>query len=311
MVKSEGPVVSVCLITYNHVRFIRDAIESILKQQADFYWDIFIADDCSTDGTTQIVKEYATKYPGKIKLVTHRHNVGLHQNFIDLFTAPQSRYIAFLDGDDVWTDPLRLQKQVAFLEQHPEYVMVYGKHALMDEAGNEKPFKKRPPYKSGFIFTDIMMSRFLPPMAAALMRNSEVKKVYKNKTEPGIDFYLIASLCKNGKVAYMDEIFFCYRMNAASITNSQKPFMSDLFVKNMRLFENEYPALVKKGIKNGQLRQLYHDAEGEPGLKNIFLLLKNFQFSWLYFRQLVKCFLKTINNFFFKKNMQKKYHESF
>ncbi len=306
MIESANPVVSVCVITYNHVKFIKAAIESILQQQANFYWNIIIADDCSTDGTTAIVKEYAVNYPDRIQLITHEKNVGLHQNFIDLFTAPQSKYVAFLDGDDIWTDTLRLQKQVDFLEQHSEYAMVYGRHGLMDEAGNPKPYRRIPPYKSGYIFKDIMLCKFLPPMAAALMRNSEIQKIYKNKNEPGIDFYLIATLCKNNKVAYMNESFFCYRINAASITNSQKPFMSNLFVKNMSLFQNEYPGLVKKGIKNGQLKELYHHAEKEPGFKSFFLLLKKFRFSPLYLRQLAKSLLHTPTNNPFTKGTQTK-----
>lgn len=305
MERIDNPVVSVCLITYNHVRFINSAIESILKQRTNFYFDIYIADDCSTDGTTEIIKNYAAKYLDKVKLIIQTKNVGLHQNFIDLFTAPQSKYIAFLDGDDIWADDLRLQKQVDFLEVNPEYGMVYGRYSLMDEAGNIRQYRKIPAYKSGFIFKDIMLGKFLPPMAAALMRNSEVQKIYRNKTEPGIDFFLIASLCKNNRVAYMNEIFFVYRINAASITNTQKPFLAALFEKNMRLFENEYPHLVKQGIKNGKLNQLYLSAEYEPSFKMLFLLVKEFRFTALHLRQMIKCFLKSVQHIFHKKNMPK------
>lgn len=294
MIKSDLPIVTVCLITYNHSRFIREALESILEQRANFVWDIIIADDFSTDGTTEIVKEYAAKYPNKIKLILQPHNVGLQQNFIDLFTAPNSKYIAFLDGDDIWTNSLRLQKQVDFLDQHPDYAMVYGKHLLMDEYGNNRKYKKIPKYKSGYIFKDVILCKYLPPMAAALMVNTEVKKIYSTKKEPGIDFYLIASICKDNKVAYMDDYFFSYRINDASITNSQRPFMNKLFVKNMLLFEKDAPFLVKKGIKNGQLRLLYLYAEKYPSIKTFFSLLKSFKFSVTHFKQLVKCLFNII-----------------
>lgn len=288
------PVVTVCIITYNHREYIRDAVESVLAQQAGFEWDIIIADDCSTDGTTEIVKEYAALYPGKIKLILQNPNVGLNQNFIDLFTAPVSKYVAFLDGDDVWVNPNRLNIQVECMETHPDCALVYGKYNLMDEKGKIKPFKKRPPYKSGYIFEDIILCRFLPHMASALMRNDMIKKVYPEKKGIGVDFFLVASICKNNKALYLDEIFFNYRINATSITNVQRQGVSETFLKIMGFFEAEYPALVKRGIKNGHQILLYHYAEKNPGLKSLSLLLKNFTFSGIYFKQLAKCMISIV-----------------
>jgi len=294
MANKEFPLVTVCVITYNHNKFIKSALESILEQRTSFWWNIIIADDFSTDGTTEIIKEFASQYPDKIKLILQNHNVGLNKNFIDLFGAAQSKYVAFLDGDDVWSDPIRLEKQFHFLENNPEYAMVYGKHTLMDEAGIKKSYRKIPSYKSGYIFKDILLCKFLPPMAAALIRNSEVKKIYLNNNAPGIDFFLIASICKNNKVAFLNENYFCYRINNHSITNSQRPYMSDLFLKNIMLFHNEYPEFVKKGIKNFQQNQLYLIAEKEPTLKHFYLLVTNFRFSSIHIRQQLKCFLNLI-----------------
>ena len=104
------PLLSVCLITYNHVNFIKQAIDGVLMQKVDFAWELIIADDFSTDGTREILLEYKNKYPDFIKLILQEKNVGSAQNLIDLITVPISKYITYFDGDDYWIDPLKLQK---------------------------------------------------------------------------------------------------------------------------------------------------------------------------------------------------------
>ena len=111
----EAPLLSVCLITYNHNKYIREAIESILMQKVNFTWELIIADDFSTDGTREIVLEYKEKYPDFIKLILQEKNVGATRNWIDLIIAPKSKYIAYFEGDDYWTNPYKLQKQRDFI----------------------------------------------------------------------------------------------------------------------------------------------------------------------------------------------------
>ncbi len=121
------PLVSICSITYNHAPFIRQCLDGFLMQQCNFPIEIIINDDCSTDGTTEIIREYAEKYPDKIFPIFHEENLysqgvrGMFQKFV--FPKAQGKYIAICEGDDYWTDPLKLQKQVDFLESHPDYSM--------------------------------------------------------------------------------------------------------------------------------------------------------------------------------------------
>ncbi len=123
----ETPLVSICSITYNHAAFIRQCLDSFLMQQCNFPIEIIINDDCSTDGTTEIIREYAEKYPDKIFPIFHEENLysqgvrGMFQKFV--FPKARGKYIALCEGDDYWTDPLKLQKQVDFLESHPDYSM--------------------------------------------------------------------------------------------------------------------------------------------------------------------------------------------
>ena len=111
-------LVSVCLITYNQNAFVSDALNSIAAQKTTFDFDILIADDCSTDGTKQKVLEFSKK-SSNTSLILQKKNIGAAKNHIDLISTPKTKYIAYLEGDDFWTDPYKLQKQVNYLEANP------------------------------------------------------------------------------------------------------------------------------------------------------------------------------------------------
>jgi glycosyltransferase involved in cell wall biosynthesis len=114
-------LVNICMLAYNHEDYIIESIESILNQITDFSLLLIIGEDKSTDRTREICMEYADRFPDKIKLITSVSNVGMMQNFVRTYKACEGKYIAFCEGDDYWTDPYKLQKQVDFLEANPEY----------------------------------------------------------------------------------------------------------------------------------------------------------------------------------------------
>lgn len=121
----ETPVVSIFMMTFNHEEFISEAIEGVLMQKTNFDYEIVIGEDCSTDNTREIILSYQKKYPGKFKLLLHEKNIGAVANQMAIFQACVGKYIALCEGDDYWTDPLKLQKQVDFLEGNPEYGLVH------------------------------------------------------------------------------------------------------------------------------------------------------------------------------------------
>lgn len=106
------PTVSVCCITYNHERFLAQAIESVLMQETDFEVELLIGEDCSTDTTRAIAQAYEQRYPGRIQVLTPNANLGIMRNLMATFAASKGEYIAFLEGDDYWTDTTKLQRQV-------------------------------------------------------------------------------------------------------------------------------------------------------------------------------------------------------
>lgn len=123
----DTPLVSICSITYNHAPYIRQCLDGFLMQKTKFRYEIIIHDDASTDGTTEIIKEYAEKHPDLITPIFQKENQyskgirGMFPRFC--FPHAKGKYIALCEGDDYWTDPLKLQKQVDFLEANPDFVM--------------------------------------------------------------------------------------------------------------------------------------------------------------------------------------------
>lgn len=122
------PLVSVPMLTYNHAPFIAQAIEGVLQQKTNYTFELVIGEDCSTDGTRDIVFEYQKKYPGIIRVVTSDKNVGMKKNSLRTVKACQGKYIAFCEGDDYWHHPYKLQKQVDYMESHPECGLVYSSY---------------------------------------------------------------------------------------------------------------------------------------------------------------------------------------
>lgn len=138
MCDEHEPLVSICCITYNHEKYISEAIESFLMQETDFSFEILVHDDASTDNTASIVREYAEKYPDIIKPIFQKENQfskGVEIDYKFNFSRAKGKYIALCEGDDYWTDPKKLQIQVAFLEENLDYVITYTAVEAFDENG--------------------------------------------------------------------------------------------------------------------------------------------------------------------------------
>ncbi|MDP9080737.1 MAG: glycosyltransferase [Bacteroidota bacterium] len=114
-------MVSICCITYNQDKFLAKAIDSYMMQKTDFEFDIVIGNDCSSDGTREILEHYKEKYADKIKVISSDKKMGTISNLISCNGLCKGKYIAFCKGDDIWADPNKLQKQVDLLETNPKY----------------------------------------------------------------------------------------------------------------------------------------------------------------------------------------------
>ena len=138
----ENVKVTVILSTFNQAPYIAQAIDSVLMQKTNFAFEILVADDCSTDGTQDIILEYQKRYPNLIRTYFTPQNVGGCRKFIDCLEQGLllGDYLAFLEGDDYWLRKDRLQLLADFLDAHPEYVRVSHRTMIVDENGNQKAF---------------------------------------------------------------------------------------------------------------------------------------------------------------------------
>ncbi|MBK9329822.1 MAG: glycosyltransferase [Sphingobacteriales bacterium] len=212
------PLLSVCIITYNHKNYIRQAIEGALMQETKFSYEIIIADDCSTDGTREILLEYKEKYPDLITLILQEKNVGAAKNYIDLLNAPASKYIAYVEGDDCWTDPDKLQIQVDFLENHAEFVGTFHDHSIIGDGTvtNLKLHEKGGYWthtKDVFTIDDII--QYNPTQSISLVYRNVYKHNYPECTMscPLQDWAMVLFLSQNGHFKYIDRIMARYTIH--------------------------------------------------------------------------------------------------
>jgi glycosyltransferase involved in cell wall biosynthesis len=211
-------LLSVCLITYNHERYLRQAIEGVLMQKTDFSWELIIADDCSTDNAKEIILEYKDKYPDRIKLLLHEKNVGAAANFIELLSASTAKYLAYFEGDDFWTDPLKLQKQVDFLEHNPEYVChCHNASVMMDD----KIIRDYTTLASGNMTKETFLKVLTIPTGSVLFRNIFQQKMPRVLSDLPQDTVLFFCLFDFGAIYFLNENMLTYRIHFQSAWNSQ------------------------------------------------------------------------------------------
>lgn len=221
--QDEPIMVSIMCITYNHSKFIAQAIESFLMQKSNFNIEIIIGDDCSNDGTTEIIDQYAAKHPNIKRLFTEK-NMGAIQNVMRGALAAKGKYVATCDGDDYWTDPFKLQKQVDFLESNPEYIICthYTKEINADDT--EVTYMNCNPKPLSYSFSDLIVNKqYQTSTVTLLYRNLEdVRKLYMQnwflKVNACDKFLKLYSTWKTGKKIYvLPETMSVYRKHSGGI----------------------------------------------------------------------------------------------
>lgn len=214
------PLLSVCLITYNHVKYIEQAIEGVLMQQTNFPFELIIADDFSTDGTREIVVNYQKKYSALIRLILQPKNVGAAQNWSELITTPSAKYIAYFEGDDYWTNTNKLQKQVDFLEVNEDYAICFHESVALKDDGYQFLMVNLDENKI-FEFSDLTQRNFIPT-ASCVFRVFEsapfLEERFK-KISAG-DWLLHLINAQYGKIYYLKDCMSVYRLHGQGIWSS-------------------------------------------------------------------------------------------
>lgn len=241
---SNPVLVSISCITYNHAPFIRECLDGFIMQKTNFPFEVLIHDDASTDGTTEIIKEYEEKYPDIIKPLYEEENQwikGRRGSAVFNFPRAKGKYIALCEGDDYWTDPLKLQKQVDFLEANPDYVMCTHGYNEYWEAHNKISNIAQVSSKEITLSTLIYCSWYFFQPLSLLFRNDAFNIGEYNKYACSRDTILFYYLLTKGKGFYFQEKMAIYRRHSNGIwtgSNRLQQWMSDYKVR-MSIYEKE------------------------------------------------------------------------
>jgi glycosyltransferase involved in cell wall biosynthesis len=247
------PMVTVRTSTYQHAAYIRECIEGVLMQQTTFPFEYIIGEDFSTDGTREIVFEYAKKYPDKIRVITAGYNVGMKANGRRCTRASRGKYIALCEGDDYWTDPLKLQRQVDFLEDNPEYTMCCHASFMKYENNPEKSLEVHAADSDKTFSIDY----FLEPGSKNIFRTESI--VFRSELAKSLpdwfcnmlvgDYPLFLILAHHGKIQYFDQVMSVYRKHDGGIWTSNSEnvdFLEKYFLNTVYMYKrfDEYTGLI-------------------------------------------------------------------
>lgn len=278
--QKQKPLVSVHLLTYNHAKFIAQSIESVVNQQTNFPFEIVIGDDHSTDGTSQIVDQYAAQYPDLIKVVRGKTNGGPQPNSIRILENSQGKYMAALEGDDYWIDPLKLQKQADFMEQNPDFAICFTNTRVEFFENNEEPYLLNTNIeKDVFELKDLIAETEIWFMGTATLfyTMSSIFPVqpWFHKTKSG-DIPMIMLAARHGKIKYLPDVTAAYRRHAAGASNTDHKDDAKFLENRIMMYTN----LDKDtGYK-------FHDKFKRNLGGWYYLLLNSKQYRGLYFKKL-------------------------
>lgn len=217
-----APLLSVCIITYNHGRFIRKCLEGILMQKTTFPYEVIIGEDCSTDNTRQIVAEFEAKYPAIVKPIYHAKNVGAAcNNFKHCFSKIKSKYVAICDGDDYWTDVFKLQKQVEFLEHNLHCVLCFHRANTVNDADEVIQLQEPVNQIRHYTWKDIF--HISMPTLSVVFRNC-IKVIPKELLQAkNSDAFLFGMLSRYGGAADLGFNGAHYRIHAGGSYSGKSP----------------------------------------------------------------------------------------
>ena len=215
-------LVSACLITYNQKLYIEESIKTAVMQKV-YNYEIVIGDDCSKDGTSEICQKYAKQYPNLIKYKRREKNLGMIGNWLATINAAKGKYIALCEGDDYWTDPLKLQKQVDFLEANENFVGVFHKTAFIDERNtNSTPKAWRAYQQDEFKAEDTIRKLSLFHTSSYCFRNRDYNLDFLfTKNLISADMMLLGLISKYGKLKLLNETMSVYRRNVSGVTSGE------------------------------------------------------------------------------------------
>ena len=304
-------LVSVHMITFNHEQYIGQAIDGVLFQKTTFKFELVIGEDCSTDKTANIVKEYSNKYPHIIKARCNTKNMGSLNNSLNVFGICTGKYLALCEGDDYWTDPNKLQKQVDFLEANDDYAICFHKTDCINNETKEQLFEQPSIVENTiYEFTDFI--KFNPIATASVLferKYIEQLPIWFDKAIFGdLTLYLIILLNSKKKAVCLNDTMSVYRIHSKGVHGnahlSKKGLIKAykehivfwIFIKK-HLMNNAYGSDIKKTIK-GDYTLLINTLLYEGLFREAFKTNTQLLFRLLYVKTSIVFYITIIKNRF-------------
>lgn len=233
-------LLSISCITFNHEPYIRQCLDGFIMQKTNFAFEVLIHDDASTDGTEEIILEYEKRYPSIIKPIYEKENQwnkGRKGSAIFNFPRAKGKYIALCEGDDYWTDPLKLQKQVDFLESHPDYAMCF--HGAYVEREDNEIGKAIPMYvdiENKEYTSKDLFDRWIAPTASMVFKKDILNyDIIKHTSVLNCDIIIALLAADKGRIYGFTDQMSVYRVHAGGVT-----WNTNMKVKGLEKYPTHY-----------------------------------------------------------------------
>lgn len=282
------PIVSICMITYGHERFIAQAINGVLMQECDFKIELIVSNDCSPDKTDEVVQDILNTHPkaSRIKYFRHEKNLGVMPNFMFALQYCNGKYVALCDGDDYWTDPLKLQKQVDFLDANPDYV-IHSANAAQLELNSDTVGENvlADTTDRSFVLEDFLANNNLLT-CTAMFRNIDYKLPSDFTKVTFGDWFLYVILLKaSGAKAYRGtELFSVYRVHSGGVMGAMNELkhysthVNQILVIHKYLKNKKFNTRVKRVLNHYFLQQYRIQLKGKMYTQSLKLFFTNFKY---------------------------------
>lgn len=266
--------VSACIVTYNQAAYIRDCLEGVINQEVDFGYEIVIGDDCSSDGTSEICEEYAANYPTLVRYHRREKNLGMHGNWLQTLMECKGEYIAICEGDDYWTESIKLQKQVKFLESNPDYsicfhnvYVTYNERNVYDHLFHEKHIPITTTIET------ILRGNYINTCSVIYRNQNKAYPDYIYKSPVG-DWVLHVHFAQLGKIYYMNQPMATYRIHSGGIYQHHYDWSVERFKENKRGFIFIREQMLKQFSYSKKLTKIIRERINYNYMELVILALK-------------------------------------
>ena len=295
-------IVSIIMITYGHEKYIRHAIEGVLMQECNFEFELIVSNDCSPDNTQEIVNKIILNHPKgeKIKYFRHSKNIGMIENSFFAVNQCFGKYTAGCEGDDYWTDPYKLQKQVDFLEQNNEYTLCFTNYKILKQLENHNQIIDLEVNKNIYLIEEIIINN---PFAActSLIKTDYLKSFpdfFKQLPFSDLAFYLFSMNESKSKAYLLNDVTSIYRLHHGGVhgkAHLSNKGMIQAFKQRVKfweiILENNYLIEYKSQI----IKKIIFDQ------KKLLIYLKEDNYFITYFILKFKIFIMRIRYLLFVK----------